>query len=96
MAFDTADIVPINDVRASFTELAEQVRHGREKIITRNGKSYIALIDARRLDHYHRLEREHIHITLLGQVAKGLADVEAGRTLSVTEARAKYKRPVKR
>lgn len=96
MAFDTADIVPINDVRASFTELAEQVRQGREKIITRNGKSYVALIDARRLDHYHRLEREHIHLTLLDQAAKGLADVEAGRTRSVAEMRTRYKRPAKR
>ncbi|MGQ0834835.1 MAG: hypothetical protein ACT4O5_07925 [Gammaproteobacteria bacterium] len=57
-------------MRASFTELAEQVRQGREKIITRrNGKSYVALIDARRLDHYHRLEREHIHLTLLDHCA---------------------------
>jgi len=96
MAFDTADVVPINDVRASFTELAAQVRQGREKIITRNGKSYVALIDARRLDHYHRLEREHIHLTLLDQTAKGVADVEAGRTLSVAGMRTRYKRPAKR
>jgi prevent-host-death family protein len=45
------DIVPISQVRASFTDLAEQVRNGKEKIITRNGESYVALVDARRLDH---------------------------------------------
>jgi prevent-host-death family protein len=47
MSFQSDDIVPMNQVRASFTELAEQVRRGREKLITRNGESYVALIDAR-------------------------------------------------
>jgi antitoxin (DNA-binding transcriptional repressor) of toxin-antitoxin stability system len=84
------DIVPMNQVRASFTNLAEQVRSGREKIITRNGESYVALVDARRLDHYHRLEREHIHLTLIDEATRGLADIDAERTLSVTEVRAKY------
>ena len=51
MGFNTDDIVPINQVRASFTELAEEVRAGKEKIITRNGQSYVALVDVRRLDH---------------------------------------------
>lgn len=92
MGFDSNDIVPLNEVRASFTELAESVRGGREKIITRNGKSYVALIDARRLDHYHLLEREHIHLALLDQAIKGLADVEAGRTFSVADMRKKFKK----
>jgi prevent-host-death family protein len=95
MTFRSDDIVPLNQVRAKFTELAEQVRSGREKIITRNGESYVALVDARRLDHYHRLEREHIHLTLLDEAARGLADVDAGRTMSVSEARARYGRPRK-
>ena len=38
------------------------------------------MIDAKRLDHYHRLERAHIHLLLLGEVELGLVDVEAGRT----------------
>lgn len=96
MAFDTDDIVPLNKVRANFTDLAEQVRRGREKIITRNGEGYVALVDARRLNHYHRLEREHIHLTLLDEAAKGLDDVAAGRTLSVGKLRAKYKPRSKR
>jgi hypothetical protein len=58
--------------------------------ITRNGESYVAVIDARRLDHYHRLEREHIHLSLLDEAAKGWDDVEAGRTLTLAQARAKY------
>jgi len=96
MAISSKDIVPMNQVRARLTELAEEVRAGSEKIVTLNGESYIALVDARRLDHYHRLEREHIHLTLLDEVAKGLEDVEQGRTLSVARARAKYKVSKKR
>jgi prevent-host-death family protein len=96
MSFNTDDIVPINQVRASFTELAEEVRAGKEKIITRNGESYVALVDVRRLDHYHKLEREHIHLTLLDEAMKGLADVKSGRTYTVAEARARYRSGAKR
>lgn len=92
MGFQSDDIVPMNQVRASFTELAEQVRLGREKLITRNGESYVALIDARRLDHYHRLEREHIHLTLIEEATRGLDDVAADRTFGVAELRARYRK----
>ncbi|OGI43562.1 MAG: prevent-host-death protein [Candidatus Muproteobacteria bacterium RBG_16_65_31] len=92
MSISSKDIVPLNQVRARFSELAEEVREGNEKIITRNGESYVALVDARRLDHYHRLEREHIHLTLLEEAERGWDDVEAGRFLSIAETRAKYKK----
>ncbi|MGE0114084.1 MAG: type II toxin-antitoxin system Phd/YefM family antitoxin [Steroidobacteraceae bacterium] len=91
MGFGTDDIVPLNQVRARLSDLAEQVRGGKEKIITRNGESYVALIDARRLDHYHRLERERIHLTLIDDALSGMADLNLGRTLSVKEARARYR-----
>lgn len=93
MPITTKDIVPLNQVRARLTELAERVRAGEEKIITRNGESYVALIDARRLDYYHKLEREHIHLTLLEEADRGWNDVEGGRLLSVAELRAKYSKP---
>ncbi len=96
MGINSDDIVPMNQVRASFTELAEQVRSGKEKIITRNGESYVALVDARRLDHYHRLEREHIHLTLIDEATRGMANIAAGRTMSVAEVRGKYKTASKR
>ena len=96
MSITSKDIVPLNQVRAKFTELAEAVRDGNEKIITRNGESYVALIDARRLDHYHQLEREHIHLTLFEEASRGWDDVEAGRLLSVAETRARYKKPKSR
>jgi len=85
------DIVPLNQVRARLTELAEEVRAGAEKIITRNGESYVALVDARRLDHDHRLEREHIHIALLQQALKGIEDVRDGRVATARQVLAKYK-----
>lgn len=85
------DIVPLNQVRARFTELAEAVRSGREKIVTKGGESYVALIDARRLDHYHRLEREHIHLQLLQEAVQGLEDVGAQRTMTVEELKRRYR-----
>jgi prevent-host-death family protein len=91
MAIRSEDIVPLNQVRARLTELAEEVRAGAEKIITRNGESYVALVDARRLDHYHRLEREHIHIALLEEAARGLEDARDGRVVSAREMVAKYR-----
>lgn len=92
MSISSKDIVPLNQVRARLTELAEEVRDGSEKIITRNGESYVALVDARRLDHYHRLEGEHIHLALLEEASRGWDDVEASRLLGVSETRAKYKK----
>ncbi|MDN7673645.1 type II toxin-antitoxin system Phd/YefM family antitoxin [Burkholderia oklahomensis] len=58
MTIRIGDIVPLSIARARFSELADEARDGGEKIITKNGAAYVALIDARRLDHYHRLERD--------------------------------------
>ena len=90
MGIKSEDIVPLNQVRARFTELAEEVRAGAETIITRNGESYVALVDARRLDHYHRLEREHIHLALLQEALNGIQDVRDGRVETARQVLAKY------
>jgi prevent-host-death family protein len=79
MGISARDVIPLSHARANFSELAEEVKGGAEKIITKNGESYIALIDASRLDYYHRLERERIHLLLIGDATKGLDDVAAGR-----------------
>ncbi|KVE23830.1 hypothetical protein WS67_21655 [Burkholderia singularis] len=55
MTIRIGDIVPLSIARAHFSELADEVRNGAEKIITKNGAAYVALIDARRLERYHRL-----------------------------------------
>jgi prevent-host-death family protein len=65
MGFSASDVVPFTQARANLSELADQAKAGAEKIITKNGESYVALIDAERLDYYHRLERERIHLLLI-------------------------------
>jgi prevent-host-death family protein len=80
MGFSASDVVPFTLARANLSELADQAKAGAEKIITKNGESYVALIDADRLDYYHRLERERIHLLVLEDVKRGLADIVAGRT----------------
>ncbi|MDD2915136.1 MAG: type II toxin-antitoxin system Phd/YefM family antitoxin [Gallionella sp.] len=79
MGISVRDVVAFSQARANLSDLAEQVKAGAEKIITKNGESYVALIDSDRLDYYHRLERERIHLLLLDEVEKGLDDVAAGR-----------------
>jgi prevent-host-death family protein len=80
MTFSTRDVVPLSQARANLSELADQVKAGAEKIVTKNGESYIALIDTQRLDYYHQLERERIHLLLLDDARRGLEDIAAGRT----------------
>lgn len=80
MSISISDVVPLTHARAQLSELAEQAKSGAEKIITKNGESYVALIDADRLDYYHRLERERIHLLLIDDARRGLDDVLAGRT----------------
>ncbi len=86
MAFSASDVIPLSQARANFSELADEVRGGAEKIITKNGEAIIALIDAKRLDYYHQLERERIHLLLIDEASKGLDDVMAGRTQDARSA----------
>ena len=79
MAIAASDVIPLLQARANFSELAEDVKAGAEKIITKNGEAFIAIIDAKRLDYYHQLERERIHLLLIDEASKGLDDVAAGR-----------------
>lgn len=92
MPITSKDIVPLGQARARLTEMSEAARNGDEKIITRNGEAFVALIDARRLDHYHRLEREHIHMILLDEATRGWEDVVAGRVSSLSDLKGKHGR----
>ncbi|MBI4572103.1 MAG: type II toxin-antitoxin system Phd/YefM family antitoxin [candidate division NC10 bacterium] len=93
MALSPKDVVPLTKARAQLTELCDEVSRGAtEKLITRNGQSCAALIGADRLEYYHRLERERIHLTLLEEVEKGLEDAAAGRTLTARRLRARHGR----
>ena len=92
MGISSNDIIPLSHARANFSELVEEVKAGAEKIVTKNGESYIALIDAQRLDYYHRLERERIHLLLIDEASKGLDDVAAGRVKDARTAIQSIKR----
>lgn len=89
MGFSTRDVVPFTLARANLSDLADQAKAGAEKIITKNGQSYVALIDADRLDYYHKLERERVHLLLLEDARKGLADIAAGRVYDADAALSK-------
>ena len=86
MGISVRDVVAFSQARANLSDLAEQVKAGAEKIITKNGESYVALIDAERLDYYHRLERERIHLLLVDEAGKGLDDVAGGQTSDARKA----------
>ncbi|MBK6400631.1 MAG: type II toxin-antitoxin system Phd/YefM family antitoxin [Rhodocyclaceae bacterium] len=92
MVIAASDVIPLSHARANFSELAEEVNGGAEKIITKNGESYIALIDAQRLDYYHQLERERIHLLLIDEAGKGLDDVAAGKVKDARSAITAIKR----
>ena len=93
MAISSKDIISLTHARTNLTELCEEVHtKGREKIITKNGESCAALIDANRLDHYHRLEREHIHLTLLEEAICGIKDLAEGRTLTLSQLKTRHGR----
>ncbi|GAB3650732.1 type II toxin-antitoxin system Phd/YefM family antitoxin [Ramlibacter alkalitolerans] len=82
MGVRAADVVPISEARARLTELAEDVvGRGSEKVLTKNGASYVALVDARKLDYYHALEAEHAGLVLLQDALEGLGDLAAGRVV---------------
>ena len=92
MAISVSDVVPFSQARAKLSELADQAKAGAEKVITKNGESYVALIDAHRLDYYHQLERERIHLLLLNDASKGLDDVLAGKVKDAKATLAALKR----
>lgn len=82
----TSDIVPISEARARLTELAEDVvGRGAEKVLTKNGASYVALVDARRLDYYHALEAEHVNLVLAQDAIQGLKEALDGQFVSDKE-----------
>lgn len=86
MTITAKDVIPLSQARSRLSEIADEVKTGLEKIITKNGESYVALIDASRLDYYHRLERERIHLLLLDEAEKGLIDIAEGRVKDARQA----------
>ncbi|MFM9969769.1 MAG: hypothetical protein ACKVQK_15365 [Burkholderiales bacterium] len=93
------DIVPISRARAQLTELADEVsKSGEEKVFTRNGESYVALITATQLDDYRRF-KEAEQVSKLRALVEAAEDIQAGRVYSwekfkprLAKLRAKAKR----
>ena len=86
MNLRASDVVPISEARARLTELAEEVVDGgAEKVLTKNGTSYVAIIDAKKLDYYHALEEEHACMVLLDEAETGLRQVLDGRRVSAED-----------
>jgi PHD/YefM family antitoxin component YafN of YafNO toxin-antitoxin module len=86
MGFSTRDIVPISEARARLTELAEEVvGSGAEKVLTKNGASFVAIVDAHKLDYYHALEEEHASLVLLDEAETGLRQLLAGQLVSADD-----------
>ena len=82
MAYFAHDVVPISEARARLTELSDEVVDGAEKLLTKNGVAYVAIVDARKLDYYHALEAEHANLILLSEAEAGLREVLAGQRVS--------------
>ena len=81
----TKNIVPISRARARLTELADDVsKTGHEKIFTKNGESYVALITADQLDDYRRF-REAEHLSILRALVEAAEDIDAGRVYTWDE-----------
>ena len=80
MAIAVSDIVPFTHARAHLSALIVQAMGGAETIITKDGRPAAALIDANKLDQYHRLENAAIHMLWLSEAEKGLSDIAAGRS----------------
>jgi prevent-host-death family protein len=85
MAFSVRDIIPLTQARANLSELADEARAGTDKIITKNGESYVALISADKLAYYHQLEKERLHLLLLEDARQGFEDIAAGRVYDAQE-----------
>ncbi|SOE86971.1 prevent-host-death family protein [Burkholderia sp. YR290] len=88
MTIRAQDVVPISEARARLTELAEDVVAGAEKVLTKNGAAFVAIVDAKKLDYYHELERrERGRLLMLADAERGIQDVIAGRVTSADEFR---------
>lgn len=81
----TKDIVPISQARVRLTEIADDVsKSGHEKVFTKNGESYVALITAGQLDDYRRF-KEAEQLSMLKALVEAAEDVDAGRVYTWDE-----------
>ncbi|MEJ8797074.1 type II toxin-antitoxin system Phd/YefM family antitoxin [Trinickia caryophylli] len=65
--------------------MADEVVGGAEKVLTKNGTSFVALVDAKKLDYYHALEIEHANLVLLDEAEAGLRELLDGQVVGNDE-----------
>lgn len=94
MTVYSRDIIPVSAARSRFSELVDEAKAGEDKIITKNGEAYVAIIDVAKLDYYRQLERERGQLLLLEDVRRGLEDMKAGRVTDAKTAFARVRREV--
>jgi prevent-host-death family protein len=92
MAFSVRDIIPLTQARARLSELADAARGGEDKIITKNGESYVALISADKLAYFQQLERERLHLLFLEDARVAFEEIAAGRTYDAREMLAQLRK----
>ncbi|SAK41121.1 addiction module antitoxin [Caballeronia temeraria] len=91
MAYTAKDIIPLSQARANLSELMDEVRAGNEKIITKNGESYVALISTEKLEAFYRMERARIHTVLLNDALTALKSLDENDTEDADEYVARLK-----
>lgn len=92
MTVYSRDIVPLSAARSRFSELVDEAHAGEDKIITKNGEAYVALIDVAKLDYYRQAVRERGEMLQLQDIERSLDDIEAGRVLTEAELENKLTR----
>ena len=92
MTVYSRDIVPLSAARSRLSELADEAHAGEDKIITKNGLEYVALIDVAKLDYYREAVRERGRLLQQGDIARSLDDLDAGRVLTEAQFRKSLKR----
>lgn len=76
------DLVPINEFRSRTAKLLEAMsKNGRTLVITQNGKAAAVVMSPREFDAL-RYRQQFVE-----EVARGLADVDAGRTQTTSQVR---------
>lgn len=70
-----SDAIDLLEARKRFGDLAEQVvRSGQPQPINKNGRRYVALVDAKALERWQALEAEHANLLLLEDAEAALRE----------------------
>ena len=96
MTVYSRDIVPLSAARSRFSELVNEAHAGDDKIITKNGEAYVAVIDIAKLDSYRQAVRERGQLLQLQDIERSLDDLDAGRVLTEAQFEKSLKQRIAR